>query len=131
MEQMNLEELRRLAQQAIQEVQAAKDAFHAAADKLRKKTEAAVALERYILEREVATLFDDAAPWRLKEFIPEVKPLEQPSPNLSGIEGLEEFDVDVVLPLPLSPAEQDLVDAGLPLNTAFILEDAQERDISW
>lgn len=132
MEHKTLEELRLLAYYAVEEVKAAKEAFHAAANKLREKTENAVILEKFILEQEVATLFDDAAPWRLKEFVPsdfgrEAVPLV-PSPELSAIEGLEEVDVDIILPSPLSPAEQDLIDAGQPLNRAFILEDAQEHD---
>ena len=128
---MNLEELRTHARMAIEEVRAAKDAFHAAADTLREKTEAAVVLEKLILEREIETLFDDAAPWRLKEFIPDVLPLVPPSPELSTIEGLEEIDVDALMHAPLSLTDQELLDAGLPVNTAFIAPDAQDRDSSF
>ena len=131
MQHMNLEELRTHARMAIEEVRAAKDAFHAAADNLREKTEAAVVLEKLILEREIETLFDDAAPWRLKEFIPDVLPLVPPSPELSTIEGLEEIDVDALMHAPLSLTDQELLDAGLPVNTAFIAPDAQDRDSSF
>lgn len=132
MDHMTLEELRSLARTAIENVRIAKDAFHAAANKLRELTDTAVALEKIIVEREIDTLFDDAAPWRLKEYIPVTQPLEQASPNLSGIEDLEEYDADFLMPPPLSPAQQEFIDAGHPLNMAFIstepAPDAQDRD---
>jgi hypothetical protein len=132
MDHMTLKELRSLARTAIQNVRIAKDAFHAAANKLRELTDAAVALEKIIVEREIDTLFDDAAPWRLKEFIPVSLSLEKPSPNLSAIDDLEEFDTDFLIPPPMPPVEQELIDLDHPLNTAFILAeplpDAQDRD---
>ena len=91
MDYKNLKELKMMAVQALEEVRDAKREFEAAAEKLRTKTDDAASIEKIIVEREIDTLFDYAAPWRLKEFRPTtVPPPVQASPALSSIEGIEE-----------------------------------------